>query len=240
MSKVGTPEEQRKFMYDNVANPDIREKLLQKAWEEENYDEVLRLAKEGVSHDAEMAGLVSDWRKWEFKVYRRNSDKVNTLQLARYFFFNGGGWGEKAYSMEAMYSLMRSIVPAEEWSAHVEILINEASEKRNETRLLFIYTQEKMWDRYMEYLRNDFSAYELDAAPEEVRKLYKDEFIQLYASNVRQFFQGASNRNSYSVGVGLLRNLIKYGGKTEADEIIAGREARTLRRPALINELSEL
>ena len=46
MSKTGTPEEQRKFMYDNVDNPDFRKRLLQMAWEKKDYDEVLRLAKE--------------------------------------------------------------------------------------------------------------------------------------------------------------------------------------------------
>lgn len=45
MSRCGTPEEQRKFMYDNVANPDFRKRLLQMAWDKADYEEVLRLAK---------------------------------------------------------------------------------------------------------------------------------------------------------------------------------------------------
>lgn len=49
------------------------------------------------------------------------------------------------------------------------------------------YTQEKMWGRYMESLRKNLSAYTLDDAPEDVRELYKDEFIQLYASSIRCF-----------------------------------------------------
>ena len=34
MSKSGTPEEQRKFMYANVGNSDFRKKLLQMSWNE--------------------------------------------------------------------------------------------------------------------------------------------------------------------------------------------------------------
>ena len=105
---------------------------------------------------------------------------------------------------------------------------------------MFIYTQEKMWDRYIEYLRKAPSIYNLDDAPREVWILYKDELIQLYASYVRNFFQHASNRNSYYEGVNLLRKLIKYGGKIEADKIIAEQKTRTPRRPALIDELSKL
>ena len=47
MSKSLTPEERRKFLYDNVANPDFRRKLLQMAWDNENIDEVLQLATDG-------------------------------------------------------------------------------------------------------------------------------------------------------------------------------------------------
>ena len=57
------------------------------------------------------------------------------------------------------------------------------------------YTQEKMWGRYMESLRKNLSAYTLDDAPEDVRELYKDEFIQLYASSIRCFF------NMHQIGI---------------------------------------
>ena len=97
-----------------------------------------------------------------------------------------------------------------------------------------------MWDRYMEYLRKTPSIYNLDDAPQQVWNLYKDELIRLYASCVRHFFQHASNRSSYCEGVNLLRKLIKHGGKTEVDRIIAEQKARTPRRPALIDELSKL
>lgn len=41
----------------------------------------------------------------------------------------------------------------------------------------------------MESLRKNLSAYTLDDAPEDVRELYKDEFIQLYASSIKCFFR---------------------------------------------------
>lgn len=240
MSKCGTPEQQRKFMYDNVGNPDFRRRLLQMAWDNGDYDEVLHLAKDGVAHDSEYVGLVNEWHKWELNIYRHQNDKANTLKLARYFFFKGGRFGEKEYSMESMYALMKSIVPNGEWSDFVDTLIKEASKKKNEVRTLFIYTQEKMWDRYMEYLRNAPSIYRLDDAPRQVWKLYKDELIPIYTFCVRIFFQHASNRNSYCEGVSLLRKLIKYGGKSEADGIIDELKTRKPRRPALIDELSKL
>ena len=240
MSKSGTPEEQRRFMYANVGNSDFRRRLLQMAWDEDNREEVLRLAKDGITHDSEYIGLVNEWHKWELKVYRHKNDNANTLRLARYFFFEGGRFGEKEYSMETMYALMKSIVSSGEWNDFVDTLIMEASKKRDGVRLLFIYTQEKMWDRYMEYLRKSPYINNIDDAPLQVWKLYKDELIQLYASCVRNFFQYASNRNLYCEGVGLLRKLINYGGKIEAEKIIAEQKTRTPRRPALIDELSKL
>lgn len=240
MSKSGTPEEQRKFMYENVGNPDFRRRLLQMVWDEGNYEEVLRLAKDGITHDSEMIGLVKEWHKWELQTYRHKNDKPNTLRLARYFFFEGGRFGEKEYSMETMYALMKSIVSNGDWNDFVDTLLKDAAEKSERVRILFIYTQEKMWNRYMEYLRNTPSIYNFDNAPREVWELYKDELIRLYTSCVRRFFQHASNRISYREGVNLLRKLIKYGGQNEADDIIVEQKTRTPRRPALIDELSKL
>lgn len=240
MSKQGSPKEQRKFMYDNVGNPDFRKKLLQMAWDEANYDEVLRLAKEGVTHDTEWVGLVSEWHKWEYQVYCHIGDKDNTLRLARHFFFNGGRWGDREFSIENMYLKIKTLVLLSQWSDYAETLISESVSKRDNGRLLFIYTQEKMWERFMEYLRKNPSAYNIDDSPKEVKDLYRNEIIRLYSTSVRKFFQHASDRNSYREGVGLLRNLIKYGGKIEADKIIIEQKSRTPRRPALIDELSKL
>ena len=227
-------------MYDNVSNPDFRNRLIQMAWNKADYDEVLRLAGDGVNHDAEYAGLVSDWHKWEYKAYHEIGDKVKELQLARHFFFERGRWGEKEYSMESMYSILKTLVPKGEWAKYVETLISEALGKKDIVRLLYIYTQEKMWLEYMEYIRKNPSIYNIDDAPKEVKKLFKDEIVRLYASVVRNYFQRASNRDSYREGVAFLRKLIRYGGAKEAEQIAIEQKSRTPRRPALIDELSKL
>ena len=240
MSKSGSPEDQIKFMYDNVSNPDFRNRLIQMAWDKADYDEVLRLAGDGVNHDAEYAGLVSDWHKWKYKAYHEIGDKVNELQLARHFFFKGGIWGEKEYSMESMYSSLKTLVSKDEWKKYVETLISEAQGKKDIIRLLYICTQEKMWQEYMDYIRKNPSIYNIDDAPKEVKKLFRDEIVKLYAAAVRNYFQRASNRDSYREGVTYLRKLIKYGGTKEAEQIVAEQKSRTPRRPALIDELSKL
>ena len=240
MSKSGSPEDQIKFMYDNVSNPDFRNRLIQMAWDKADYDEVLRLAGDGVNHDTEYAGLVSDWHKWEYKAYHEIGDKVNELQLARHFFFEGGRWGEKEYSMKSMYSNLKTLVPKDEWVKYVDTLISEAQCKKDIIRLLYIYTQEKMWQEYMCYIRKNPSIYNIDDAPKEVKKLFRDEIVKLYDAAVRNYFQRASNRDSYREGVTYLRKLIKYGGTKEAEQIVAEQKSRTPRRPALIDELSKL
>ena len=240
MSKRGTSEEQFKFMYENVSNPDFRRRLLQMAWDRGDYKEVLRLAVDGSTHDSNYAGLVNDWHKWELKVYLQTHDHAGSLRLYQYFFFNGGRFGEEAYSMENIYGQMKSIVLEDEWNDFVETLIKDAASSRSYFRMLFIYSQEKMWDRYRDYLRKSPVIHELDDAPEEVWELYKDELIQLYAACVKNFFQRASSRNSYCEGVSMLRKLINYGGRTEVSKIINEQKARMPRRPALIDELSKL
>lgn len=240
MSKRGTPEERFKFMYENVSNPDFRKRLLQMAWDRGDYKEVLRLAVDGATHDSDYAGLVNDWHKWELKVYLQTHDLAGSLRLYQYFFFNGGRFGEEAYSMENIYGQMKSIVLEDEWNDFVETLIKDAVSSRSYFRMLFIYSQEKMWDRYRDYLRKSPVIHELDDAPEEVWELYKDELLQLYTACVKSFFQRASSRNAYCEGVTMLRRLINYGGRTEVGKIINEQKARMPRRPALIDELSKL
>lgn len=240
MSRRGSEEEQIKFMYDNVANPDFRQRLFQIAWDKSDYDEVLRLAKEGVNHDAQYAGLVNDWHKWEYKVYCTIGDIENKLRLARYFFFNGADWREKMFSMESMYAIMKELVPQHEWTKYLEELINEVKTKKDEVRLLFIYTEEQKWQDYMDLIRNKPSTYIIDEAPDEVKELFSEEIIKIYGFLIRDYFQYASKRSTYCHGVELLRKLIGYGGKKEAEQIVSEQKSRTPRRPALIDELSKL
>ncbi len=229
-------ENQIKFMYDNVSNHNFRNTLLQKAWDKSDYDEVLRLAKDGVIHDAEYAGLLKDWHKWEYKVHRQTKNRQKELELARYFFFNGGGWDEKEYYFDAMYAVMKSLIPQDEWMEYVKTL----SDKKDTVRLLYIYAQEKMWREYIDFLRKDPSTSNIDEAPEELKKLFADEIVKLYASAINVHFQQAYGREAYLEGVALLRKLIKYGGTKEAEQIVAEQKSRRPPRPALIDELSKL
>lgn len=241
MARCGTPEEQRKYMYENIDNPDFRQNIIQAAWEEENVDEVLRLAKEGIAHDSQYAGLVWEWKEWEMRVYLKEDDVPNILRLAKEFFLYGnrGGFGKpNDFSMEEMYSLIKSKVDKDLWPEWLEGLISDAS--TSQCQLLYIFTQEKLWDRYMDYLKSNPIRYLLEEAPSAVRNLNKEEFIKLYAGCIEAHFQHASNRDAYRDGAFMLKKLIKYGGHEEAKRIIEHQKGRTPRRPALIDELSKI
>ena len=58
-----------------------------------------------------------------------------------------------------------------------------------------IFHLHKIFYSAMESLRKNLFAYTLDDAPEDVRELYKDEFIQLYASSIKCFF------NMHQIGI---------------------------------------
>lgn len=238
MAKKGTPAEQRKFMYDNVSNSEFRTKLLEMSWDEKDYDEVLRLAKDGVEQDSKWDGLMTDWREWEFRAYRQKGDNANVLRLARHFFFRGFRFGEKEFSMESMYSLMKSLVEKDKWNGYVESLLTDKGCRS--CQLLYIYVQEKMWNRYMDYIRKNPEMYVIDDAPKEVLDQYKDEIIVLYAECIRRLFVVASSRDRYRDGVQLLKKLMAYGGEKEARAIIEEQKSRRPRRPALIEELSKI
>ncbi|MDE6410264.1 MAG: hypothetical protein K2K81_08530 [Muribaculaceae bacterium] len=157
MSRCGSKEDQIKFMYDNVSNPDFRRRLIQMAWDNSDYEEVLRLAKDGLSQDVDYAGLVSDWHEWEYKVYRAIGDKDNQLRLARHFFFKGGRWGEKEFTLESMYSVLKSLTSQNEWPKYVDTLISEAKGKRDFSHLLYIYGREDVAEIYGSHTRESIT-----------------------------------------------------------------------------------
>ena len=239
MSHCGTEEEQKAFLYANVDVPDFRERLLQKAWTSEDCDEVLRLAEEGVEHDKGSSGLVNVWHKWQMRVYKQRDDKKNIMRMARYFFCQGGLMWDTEYEYVKMYALMKSIVSPEEWPVEVEALLKKC-QANNSYLSTYIYEQEKMWPEYMEYVRRHPSTFSVDEAPEEVKELYRDEIISMYAKGVRGEFESANCRSHYQSCVEYLRKLIALGGTKEAEAIAEEQKARRPRRPALLDELSKL
>lgn len=235
----GSKEELRKYLYDNLDNVDVCLKLLQMTWDEGNLDECLRIAQKGESLCPRSLHLL---RQWQLKVYMELGETSNIICLARKFFMEEtrGGLFDNVLdcSNEAMYSLMKSNVPKPEWTEWVEALA--ADPKISSSTLLYLFRKEKMWDKYIQYLSKHASLWLLENAPVQVRKLYKDEFVQLYAKCVEDHFRYASDRKGYREGAGMLVKLIKYGGKDEASIIIEKQKSRTPRRPALIEELSKI
>ncbi len=227
-------------LFHNVENADFCKRLIQMAWDKGDFDGALRLTNDGVSHDSEHEELVRDWKKWQYRIYQATGDVENLLRVARYFFFKGGEFGDREFYYESIYAVMKKLITPSEWPNYVETLISKGKENRALYHLRYIYTSEKMWNEYMKSIRNYPSIYEIDDAPDEVKSAFRDEIVKLYSACVREFFQHASDRNTYKEGVGHLRTLITYGGGTEAAEIVIEQKSRTPRRPALIEELSKL
>ena len=85
----------------------------------------------------------------------------------------------------------------------------------------------------MESLRKNLSAYTLDDAPEDVRELYKDEFIQLYASSIKCFLiciklGFISGRSSFAPRLNQIWRQVRSG------EVIIELKARIPRHPVYI------
>lgn len=241
MEKSAAPEEVLRYMYDNVAIPGIRARLIEKLYDAKDYAEALRLANEGEAREANSMNGGIEWRRWILKVYRAMGDKENALRIAWRMFSDGfGSRFDEELSDEMLYELMKSLVGESQWRGYIESQLDRDSDRMNGSARLFVYTQEKMWDRYFDYLRKCPSTLGLDEAPDEVKDLFKPEFIELYAKCVRDYFALAKGRDSYLFGAEMLKRLIGYGGEQQARAVIAEQVARRPRRPALIEELSKL
>lgn len=229
-----------RFMYDNMSIPGIRKELLEYLWQLKEYDEILKIAEDGVKNDQKWERHTNEWLVWKFKVYRLTNDNEKTLALARYFFLENSFFCQNFFSQDELYSLIKSLVPTDKWTDYVEGLLLEGRNHPQYDHSLYIYEKEKMWDSYIGYLKEHPSTQIIDHAPQEVKQKYKETLIDLYAIEVSNFFQAALGRSQYKHGVDLLNKLILLGGKEKALQIKTGQIQRTPRRPALIDELSKL
>ena len=133
---------------------------------------------------------------------------------------------------------MKETVDDSAWPHWRDALIKDA--KKSQYQLLYIFTQERLWTDYLNYLKSNPTQYLLEEAPAEVRNVNKEEFILLYVRCIERHFKVASDRNSYRDGAVMLKKLIGFGGREEAQRIIEQQKGRTPRRPALIDELSKI
>ncbi len=224
------------FVEEHLNVTEFRKLAIEDAIKRLDYDKALQLAEEGEQKDAERGypGLVMKWKKCRYQVYEYTHQVKLQKQLAEEFLLDG----EYEY-----YAYLKELNSKEEWEDVYEDLLNRI-ESRAEQRwgVEFLYKQilieENEMSRLLKYIRNhthlvvDYYTY--------LVKDYAEETFQLFKDLIMRDAAHAAKRNQYKKVCGIIRHLIKAGGRVEAEGLVMKLKMTYSSRPAFIDELEQL
>lgn len=228
-----------KYLEQNITNPKLRRKAIQKALEKRDFEKAASLAEDGVRYDLkDSPGLVVEWYDWLLKIAQAQNDSEKIIEYARLLFIDNFR-NEQDY-----YSIMKQQVKPEEWNSFVEAIIKDikTSKRRYDDISLIasIFIKEGWWDRLLELVKKSPSLNTIDRYEKYLSKNYSKDLIELYANGILNYMENSMGREHYQNACRYIRKVIKMGGKDKANEIVSYLRSEYPQRRALIEELNRI
>ncbi len=230
MERFGDERAAETIRQDNRHLIAFRKQLLSRAWEQKEYAQVVRLAAEGIAHDADWPGLVAEWRVWAFEAYQAAGDRERAQSTARDLMLAGD---------EKYLPTLKSLVSPGDWPRIREDLIAELQSSRRGGRLLpVLFVLDELWERLMDlvesepYLVLDYGMRAFPYLPDRVRTVW--------SALILREARATNGRNAYRH---LAESLRRYGtvvGRRPAVELRDAILQEFRNRPAMRDELSRL
>ena len=226
------------FLEQNIDNSDFRTMAIEKALEQKNFAKAVKLAEDGVKTDMkDKPGLAKEWYDWLLKIAQAQKDTPKIIEYARYLLVDNFR-NEQDY-----YQILKEHVKPEEWDAIINAIIHEIKAKRRwyDTGLVAtIYIREEKWDKLWEMVKENPDLSFIERYETYLSKRYSDEMVDLYTSQILDYLNHNMGRDHYQTACRYIRRMIKLGGKTKADNLIAQLRILYAKRPALMQELDRV
>ena len=226
------------FLEQNMDNPRFRRMAIKKALEQKNYAKAVKLAEDGVRTDLkDKPGLAKEWYDWLLKIAQEQKDTPKIIEYARYLLVDNFR-NEQDY-----YQILKDYVKPEDWEAVINAIVHEIKAKRRwyDTGLVgSIYIKEEKWDKLWEMVKENPDLSTIERYETYLSKHYSDELVDLYANQILDYLNRNMGRDHYQTACRYIRRMIKLGGKTKADKLIAQLRTLYAKRPALMQELDRV
>ncbi|MEZ4685287.1 MAG: hypothetical protein R3B47_04250 [Bacteroidia bacterium] len=229
------------FIKQNIERKSIREKALQLAFDNEDYDQVKQLALDGVAFDTEngYAGLVSKWKSWLEKHAEATGDISAQIQLNEEAYLKHG---EMDY-----YQKLKSLLPEEEFQKKRQAWIRHFSNNNSRfggayfsTKVADIYLAEAEYEDLMDLMEAAPSLFSLDNYASILVKRYPERYASLYNGCVRVEMETMANgRDSYKRCISYLKKISNLGAPELARKTADLWRQQFPRRKALLEELDK-
>ena len=224
-----TPAEREAWLRKYYALPFARECLLESAKEAGDWDEALRILREGLEIDREKPGLTDEYSRQMIEILREQGSGEE-LREALLEYVTERPQNSLVYVQE-----LKSMTPPERWETLRETLLKAQGMRTMRWDLLL---EEGEYRRLMDGLLSSENEWLMDRYAPELKKHYPAELLDFYLPRVERAMYGASNRGRYAELCGKLKTLRSYrGGKERTIEVAEKWRAAYPRRRAMLEEL---
>ena len=230
IKRFDTPQQSEAFIQDHLKYSEFRELAVNHAFDNENYQSVIRLCLDGENQDSNSRGLLLEWKTWRFRAYERLGDIGNQRDLALWLLY------QNKYEY---YAKLKTLYNEYEWPS-VLVAIYQAFEKITNPPEVYIkiLIEEERPDKLLIYCKKNLSRI-LDLYPNIITD-YKNETNEIFNEFIARSSAQAANRRDYQRVCGIIRTCKKACGKAAATAIIQELKMKYSRRPAFLDELSKI
>jgi hypothetical protein len=232
------PKDVEEFINKNISNSKIRKQEIEKAFESQNFERAIALAKDGITCDEQSKpGLAKDWYDWLLKIALVQNDKPKIIKYARFRLIENFG------ATQDYYQILKDTIEPEKWHPFLEEIIKEVTPKKRWTYtelIRKIYIKEEWWDRLFLMLKQNLSLENIQENEQYLAKDYSIELIELYSERLTNYVEKFVGRNHYQTACRYLRRMKKLGANERVNELIELFRKKYPQRKALMDELTKV
>jgi hypothetical protein len=232
------PKDVEEFVNKNISNSKIRKQEIEKAFESQNFERAIALAKDGITCDEQSKpGLAKDWYDWLLKIALVQNDKPKIIKYARFRLIENFG------ATQDYYQILKDTIEPEKWHPFLEEIIKEVTPKKRWTYtelIRKIYIKEEWWDRLFLMLKQNLSLENIQENEQYLAKDYSIELIELYSERLTNYVEKFVGRNHYQTACRYLRRMKKLGANERVNELIELFRKKYPQRKALMDELTKV
>lgn len=176
----------RQFIYSNLQYSPFREKAIEIALKDRNFEAAVELCKKGQVQDEQYPGLVSQWKKFELQAYKALGDTKKQLELLLEFVYSN--------DFEA-YSELKELHDPEEWKVAVEEIFKTFEKKGLGDIYAEIAKDENRPDKLLHLCKKDI--YQIQHLYPYLLNDFASEAAELFKQFIRYQAEPAGDRKKY-------------------------------------------
>ena len=237
LEKMGRMDDAAKATTQYLYLPQIRKREIEKAVGRRDFQNAIKLIKEGQKIAEEEDQSFAEWKELELDIYRRTLNWPMQAQLCRELFVLEGG------SMD-YYHELKKLTDSKDWKPFLAKLLSETNMDAwcGSSIEAEIYIEERDWERLFALLMDakHHSLDMFDSYAHHLKSTHSEELLAEYVSMLKDYAAQNMGAKHYSRIRQYMESMLKLeNGKIVANELAEYFREVYRRRPSFMAEISE-